>query len=118
VIRILIVTKFAYDLTCLCYSTGSSVYALPCFTTCLIFPSVSCFGRVVSRMQTKNNKGGMHSCMGQAFAFVQVKTILAILFREYDIERISKDMPAIGYEDMVVGPKGNTRIRYTKRRSK
>lgn len=59
--------------------------------------------------------GGMHSCMGQAFAFIQVKTILSIMFREYDIERISKDMPEVGYDDMVVGPKGNARIRYTKR---
>ena len=59
--------------------------------------------------------GGMHSCMGQAFAFVQVKTILSIIFREYDIERIAPNLPEIGYNDMVVGPKGDCRIRYTKR---
>jgi sterol 14-demethylase len=59
--------------------------------------------------------GGMHSCMGQAFGFVQVKTILSILFREYEIERVAKDMPAIGYDDMVVGPKGDCRIRFKKR---
>jgi sterol 14alpha-demethylase len=59
--------------------------------------------------------GGQHSCMGQQFAFVQVKTILSIIFREYTIERISPSMPDIGYNDMVVGPKGDCRIRYTKR---
>lgn len=59
--------------------------------------------------------GGMHSCMGQNFAFVQVKTILSVIFREYEIKRVAKDMPAIGYDDMVVGPKGDCRIRYTKR---
>mmetsp|Transcript_18466 Transcript_18466/g.23783 ORF Transcript_18466/g.23783 Transcript_18466/m.23783 type:complete len:486 (+) Transcript_18466:132-1589(+) len=59
--------------------------------------------------------GGMHSCMGQNFAFVQVKTIVSIMFREYEIKRIAKDMPAVGYEDMVVGPKGDCRIKYTKR---
>jgi sterol 14alpha-demethylase len=59
--------------------------------------------------------GGLHSCMGQNFAFVQVKTILSILFREYEIQRVAKDMPAIGYDDMVVGPKGECRIRYKKR---
>jgi len=59
--------------------------------------------------------GGLHSCMGQNFAFVQVKTILSILFREYEIERIEPGMPDIGYEDMVVGPKGDCRIRYKKR---
>mmetsp|Transcript_7109 Transcript_7109/g.14590 ORF Transcript_7109/g.14590 Transcript_7109/m.14590 type:complete len:254 (-) Transcript_7109:36-797(-) len=59
--------------------------------------------------------GGMHSCMGQNFAFVQVKTILSIIFREYNIKRVAKDMPTCGYEDMVVGPKGDCHITYTKR---
>ena len=61
--------------------------------------------------------GGMHSCMGQNFAFVQVKTILSILFREYRVERVAAEMPAIGYEDMVVGPKGDCRVRYEKRQA-
>lgn len=59
--------------------------------------------------------GGLHSCMGQNFAFVQVKTILSILFREYEMERVSPDLPNPGYEDMVVGPVGNCRMRYKKR---
>jgi sterol 14-demethylase len=59
--------------------------------------------------------GGLHSCMGQNFAFVQVKTILSILFREYDIERVAPEMPSIGYDDMVVGPKGDCRVNYRKR---
>lgn len=58
---------------------------------------------------------GPHSCMGQNFAFLQVKTILSILFREYEIERVAPEMPAVGYEDMVVGPKGSCQIRYKKR---
>lgn len=61
--------------------------------------------------------GGMHSCMGQNFAYVQVKTILSILFREYDIEMVSDKMPEIDYEAMVVGPKGNCWIKYKKRES-
>lgn len=59
--------------------------------------------------------GGMHSCMGQNFAFVQVKTILSVILREYHVERLAPTMPAIGYDDMVVGPKGDCRIRYTRR---
>lgn len=59
--------------------------------------------------------GGMHSCMGQNFAFVQVKTILSVLFREYDIDMIANELPDIDYEQMVVGPKGDCRIRYKKR---
>jgi sterol 14alpha-demethylase len=61
--------------------------------------------------------GGMHSCMGQNFAFVQVKTILSVLFREYKIERIAPEMPEINYAAMVVGPKGDCRVRYTKRKA-
>jgi len=59
--------------------------------------------------------GGMHSCMGQNFAFLQVKTILSIMVREYEIEPVAKSMPEIGYDDMVVGPKGDCRVRFTKK---
>mmetsp|Transcript_9826 Transcript_9826/g.21897 ORF Transcript_9826/g.21897 Transcript_9826/m.21897 type:complete len:412 (+) Transcript_9826:547-1782(+) len=59
--------------------------------------------------------GGMHSCMGQNFAFLQVKIIMSILFRMYDIELVSGKMPDIDYEAMVVGPKGDCTIRYKRR---
>lgn len=59
--------------------------------------------------------GGMHSCMGQNFAFVQVKTIMSVLFREFELEMVSKTMPEIDYEAMVVGPKGDCRVRYKRR---
>lgn len=59
--------------------------------------------------------GGMHSCMGQNFAFVQVKTILSVLFREFELEMVSDTMPDIDYEAMVVGPKGDCRVRYKRR---
>eukprot|EP01082_Thalassiosira_pseudonana_P013748 g12135.t1 g12135 contig6:1290334-1292027(+) len=59
--------------------------------------------------------GGMHSCMGQNFAFVQVKTILSVLFREFELEMVSETMPDIDYEAMVVGPKGDCRVRYKRR---
>jgi len=59
--------------------------------------------------------GGMHSCMGQNFAFVQVKTILSVLFREFEIEMIADKIPDIDYEAMVVEPKGDCKIRYKNR---
>ena len=59
--------------------------------------------------------GGMHSCMGQNFAFVQVKTILSVLFREFELEMVSDTMPEIDYAAMVVGPKGDCRVRYKRR---
>jgi sterol 14alpha-demethylase len=59
--------------------------------------------------------GGMHSCMGQVFAFVQVKTILTVLLRDYDMKLDSDKLPEIGYNDMVVGPRGNCKVHYKKR---
>jgi sterol 14-demethylase len=59
--------------------------------------------------------GGMHSCMGQVFAFCQVKTVLSVLLREYDLEMVADKLPDIGYTDMVVGPRGNCHVKYTKK---
>lgn len=59
--------------------------------------------------------GGMHSCMGQNFAFVQVKTILAVIFRRYEMEMVPAKLPDCDYEAMVVGPKGDCRVTYKKR---
>mmetsp|Transcript_11475 Transcript_11475/g.14215 ORF Transcript_11475/g.14215 Transcript_11475/m.14215 type:complete len:391 (+) Transcript_11475:476-1648(+) len=59
--------------------------------------------------------GGMHSCMGQNFAFLQVKTILSVMFREYEIELVGEEFPECDYEAMVVGPKGDCRVRYKRR---
>lgn len=61
--------------------------------------------------------GGMHSCMGQNFGFVQVKTILSVLFREYKIELLGEKFPECDFEAMVVGPKGDCRVRYEKKTS-
>jgi len=59
--------------------------------------------------------GGMHSCMGQNFAFVQVKTILSVLFREYHIDMVADELPEIDFTQMVVGPKGDCRVTYKRR---
>mmetsp|Transcript_30855 Transcript_30855/g.61088 ORF Transcript_30855/g.61088 Transcript_30855/m.61088 type:complete len:493 (+) Transcript_30855:98-1576(+) len=59
--------------------------------------------------------GGMHSCMGQNFAFLQIKMIMSMLFRTFDIELKSGKMPEIDYEAMVVGPKGDCTIKYKRR---
>merc|ERR1711935_157619 len=59
--------------------------------------------------------GGMHSCMGQVFAFVQVKTILSVILKHYILTPESSKLPSIGYNDMVVGPRGNCNVQYEKR---
>lgn len=58
--------------------------------------------------------GGMHSCMGQIFAYVQVKTILSIILKRYELTPEASKLPDIGYNDMVVGPKGNCNVHYKK----
>jgi len=59
--------------------------------------------------------GGMHSCMGQNFGFLQVKTILSVLFREYNLTLLGEEFPQPDFEAMVVGPKGDCRVRYEKK---
>jgi sterol 14alpha-demethylase len=61
--------------------------------------------------------GGIHSCMGQAFGFCQIKTILSVLFREYDLTA-PNGLPGIEYDAIVVGPKGDTSVTYTKKTTK
>jgi len=58
--------------------------------------------------------GGMHSCMGQVFAYVQVKTILSVILKRYELTAEASKLPDIGYNDMVVGPKGNCNVYYRK----
>eukprot|EP00934_Nitzschia_sp_Nitz4_P003321 Nitzschia sp. Nitz4//scaffold169_size48518//7008//8556//NITZ4_007063-RA/size48518-snap-gene-0.57-mRNA-1//-1//CDS//3329538361//3311//frame0 len=60
--------------------------------------------------------GGMHSCMGQVFAYVQVKTILSVLLKNFDFKPEADKLPDIGYNDMVVGPKGNCNVTYSRKK--
>lgn len=58
---------------------------------------------------------GMHACMGQQFGLLQVKTIMSILLRNYDIEPVDAELPEDDYTAMVVGPKNHCRVRYARR---
>mmetsp|Transcript_23367 Transcript_23367/g.38932 ORF Transcript_23367/g.38932 Transcript_23367/m.38932 type:complete len:486 (-) Transcript_23367:295-1752(-) len=58
--------------------------------------------------------GGRHACLGQQFGLMQVKTILSVLFRNFKLEAMDKDFPEPDYTAMVVGPKNNCMVRYTK----
>jgi len=60
--------------------------------------------------------GGMHACMGQQFAYLQLKTVLSVLLRGYDLELVAKELPESDYEAMVVGPKGPCLVRYKKKK--
>jgi len=57
---------------------------------------------------------GRHKCMGNAFAMLQVKTILAILLRGFTFE-LGHD-PVIVESGLVMGPKKPFRLRYRRQR--
>jgi len=58
--------------------------------------------------------GGRHGCMGEQFAYMQIKTIWSVLIRKFDFELISP-LAKPDYEAMVVGPKGECKIRFKRR---
>lgn len=58
--------------------------------------------------------GGRHGCLGEPFAYLQIKTIWSHLFRNFELELISP-FPDIDWDAMVVGVKGKVMVRYKKR---
>lgn len=57
--------------------------------------------------------GGRHKCMGNAFAFLQVKSILAYMLRNYEFELYGDKVEA-DFQGLVIGPKMPIRVRYRK----
>ncbi|MFI5290111.1 MAG: cytochrome P450, partial [Polyangia bacterium] len=58
--------------------------------------------------------GGRHKCLGNAFAILQIKAILALLLGQYEFE-LSGDPVDSDFQGLVVGPKEPCRMRYRKR---
>ena len=58
--------------------------------------------------------GGRHKCMGNAFAILQIKTIIAVLLNRYDFE-LAGDSIETDFQGLVLGPKPPIRIRYRRR---
>ncbi len=59
--------------------------------------------------------GGRHKCMGNAFALLQVKAIIAVLLRHYEFELVG-DRVDSDFHGLVVGPREPMRLRYRRRR--
>ncbi len=59
--------------------------------------------------------GGRHKCLGNAFAILQVKAILAMLLGQYEFE-LGGDEVAPDFHGLVIGPKEPCRIRYRRRK--
>jgi sterol 14-demethylase len=58
--------------------------------------------------------GGRHKCLGNAFALLQVKAIMAMLIGQYDFQ-LAGDTVQADFHGLVIGPKEPCRIRYKKR---
>jgi sterol 14-demethylase len=57
---------------------------------------------------------GIHTCMGESFAFMQIRTILSVLLSTYEVE-MNGPFPQADYDAMVVMPKGKNMITFKPR---
>jgi len=57
---------------------------------------------------------GIHTCMGESFAFMQVRTILSVLLSKYELE-LTTPFPTPDYESIVVMPHGPNLVRFKRR---
>ena len=59
--------------------------------------------------------GGKHRCIGDAFAYLEIKTVWAHLLRNFELELVSP-FPENEWNSMVVGVKGKLMVKYTRRK--
>ncbi|CAL9054472.1 obtusifoliol 14-alpha demethylase-like [Musa acuminata AAA Group] len=59
--------------------------------------------------------GGRHGCLGEPFAYLQIKAIWSHLLRNFEFELISP-FPENDWNAMVVGVKGEVMVRYKRRK--
>ena len=59
--------------------------------------------------------GGRHKCLGNAFAILQIKAILAMLIGQYEFE-LGGDPVEADFHGLVIGPKEPCRVRYRRRK--
>jgi len=60
--------------------------------------------------------GGRHGCLGERFAFIQVKTIWTVLLRSFDWEPVSSSFPEDDYDHIVAGPRPPCKARFKRRK--
>jgi sterol 14-demethylase len=58
--------------------------------------------------------GGRHKCLGNAFALLQIKAILALLLGQFDFG-LCGDAVRADFRGLVIGPKEPCRVRYRRR---
>ncbi|KAJ0046127.1 hypothetical protein Pint_05406 [Pistacia integerrima] len=58
--------------------------------------------------------GGRHGCLGEPFAYLQIKAIWSHLLRNFELE-LTSPFPEIDWNAMVVGVKGKVMVRYKRK---
>jgi sterol 14-demethylase len=58
--------------------------------------------------------GGRHKCLGNAFAILQIKAIIALLLGQYEFD-LAGDKIDSDFQGLVVGPKEPCRVKYRRR---
>ncbi|GJN11336.1 hypothetical protein PR202_ga29519 [Eleusine coracana subsp. coracana] len=58
--------------------------------------------------------GGRHACVGEAFAYMQIKVIWSHLLRNFEMELVSP-FPTTDWNVVMPGPKGKVMVRYKRR---
>eukprot|EP00164_Ancoracysta_twista_P012403 GFYU01019455.1.p1 GENE.GFYU01019455.1~~GFYU01019455.1.p1 ORF type:complete len:506 (-),score=197.30 GFYU01019455.1:90-1607(-) len=58
--------------------------------------------------------GGRHACLGENFGYMQVKTVLSLVLRNFDFEMVGK-MPDHDFTALVVGPTKPCQFKYTRK---
>nr|AML47779.1 putative cytochrome P450 [Triticum aestivum] len=59
--------------------------------------------------------GGRHACVGEAFAYMQIKVIWSHLLRNFEMEMVSP-FPETDWNVVMPGPKGKVMLRYKRRK--
>eukprot|EP00762_Andalucia_godoyi_P000036 ANDGO_02341.mRNA.1 Sterol 14-demethylase len=59
--------------------------------------------------------GGKHKCLGESFAYLQVASVLSVLFNMYEFEPLDP-LPPVCYESLVAGPKPPCRVKFNRRK--
>ncbi|KAJ3255882.1 Lanosterol 14-alpha-demethylase [Boothiomyces macroporosus] len=63
---------------------------------------------------------GRHRCIGEAFAYVQIKTIIAIFLRQFSLQLVKDNenqlkFPKADYTSLIVVPEGESYIQFSRR---
>ena len=59
---------------------------------------------------------GRHRCIGESFAYVQIKTIVALFTREFKHSLVNEKFPKLDYTSLIVVPEKDTELCVERRR--